>query len=423
MLQQDMDVNAGRYLNGTPMEELGREMLSLTVDIASGQLTAGEKAGHAQVQIWRDWAQSNDTKLTELEERSLPGGQPIPVKSGLPRPDTRLTMMRTSQGLATDHVGLILPTSLCSVEVARMTAERLNEARLGRDRGLSRFVAFGHTEGCSSSNKNTISLFSRLMAAYATHPMTRHCLFLEHGCEVTHNDFFRRYLLQKGLNHKSFGWASVQMDGGIESVMQKIGSWFVGSIVNSTPATHEQVGVEALKVGIHTAGKIPDSVGKALAHFAVSIAGAGGTVVVPDNSGAITSDSFQEFITPGRNLAPTLAYGQTANTPGLHVMESQTRHWVETLTGLGATGVEIILAYSAGYPIQGHPMIPVIDFTDSQNRGARSSDLVLDGDEESWPLTLLQRVADVINHRYSPKLGMWGNVEFQITRGYLGISL
>ena len=31
MLSKDMDVNAGAYLDGTPMEELGESMLDLTV--------------------------------------------------------------------------------------------------------------------------------------------------------------------------------------------------------------------------------------------------------------------------------------------------------------------------------------------------------------------------------------------------------
>ena len=36
MLTKDMDVNAGAYLDGTPMEELGESMLDLTVDVALG---------------------------------------------------------------------------------------------------------------------------------------------------------------------------------------------------------------------------------------------------------------------------------------------------------------------------------------------------------------------------------------------------
>ena len=43
MLEKDMDVNAGAYLDGTPMEELGESMLNVTVDVASGERSVGEK--------------------------------------------------------------------------------------------------------------------------------------------------------------------------------------------------------------------------------------------------------------------------------------------------------------------------------------------------------------------------------------------
>jgi hypothetical protein len=48
-----MDVNAGRYLDGVPMATLGDEVLDMTLKAASGKRTAGEKAGHAQVQVRR----------------------------------------------------------------------------------------------------------------------------------------------------------------------------------------------------------------------------------------------------------------------------------------------------------------------------------------------------------------------------------
>src|SRR3954470_3820974 len=66
LLQHEMDVNAGRYLDGTPMEQLGTEAFELTVRVASGERTAGEKAGHSQVQLWRDWRQTDGNRLNEL---------------------------------------------------------------------------------------------------------------------------------------------------------------------------------------------------------------------------------------------------------------------------------------------------------------------------------------------------------------------
>jgi len=44
-----MDVNAGEYLDGTPLPELGKRLFELIRRVASGQRTTGEKAGHYQV--------------------------------------------------------------------------------------------------------------------------------------------------------------------------------------------------------------------------------------------------------------------------------------------------------------------------------------------------------------------------------------
>src|ERR687897_1041843 len=82
LLSKDMDVNAGAYLDGTPMKELGRETFERTLRAASGEKTVGERAGHAQVSIWRDWKQTSDENLEKLENTPEPDGQPLAIKPG-----------------------------------------------------------------------------------------------------------------------------------------------------------------------------------------------------------------------------------------------------------------------------------------------------------------------------------------------------
>src|SRR5215203_3863695 len=72
LLSRDMDVNAGAYLDGTPMDELGQETFERTLRAASGERTVGERAGHSQVSIWRDWKQTSDEHLDLLENRQEP---------------------------------------------------------------------------------------------------------------------------------------------------------------------------------------------------------------------------------------------------------------------------------------------------------------------------------------------------------------
>lgn len=47
-MSEDMDVNAGRILSGTPLAEVGAEIFDLALDVAQGQKTASEALGHAE---------------------------------------------------------------------------------------------------------------------------------------------------------------------------------------------------------------------------------------------------------------------------------------------------------------------------------------------------------------------------------------
>ncbi|HTO04976.1 MAG TPA: UxaA family hydrolase, partial [Opitutus sp.] len=58
LLIHEMDINAGRYLDGESMDTLAAESFELLIATASGQKTRGEHAGHSQVSLWRNWQQT-----------------------------------------------------------------------------------------------------------------------------------------------------------------------------------------------------------------------------------------------------------------------------------------------------------------------------------------------------------------------------
>ena len=218
LLKRDMDVNAGAYLDGESMDALGEKMLATTLDIASGAKSAGESAGHAQVQLWRNWRiEEGETRQNyrgEVEQY----GKPHVLPGVAPGPAMPLDLPR---------IGLILPTSLCSGQIAQMAVDRLNAGSLGNELGLDRFVSLVHTEGCGASSGPSEELFIRTMAGYLLHPTVRYAFLLEHGCEKTHNDYFSRYLKKNDIDVDRFGWASIQADGGIENVLHLIEDWFL----------------------------------------------------------------------------------------------------------------------------------------------------------------------------------------------------
>ena len=441
LLANEMDVNAGRYNDGMEMDALGAETFELALDIASGQRSKGELAGHAQVSVWREWPRTSTAGLRELGDRPEPDGRPVPVREA-PPVAVAFDGVRTERGVATDQLALVMPTSLCSGQVARLIAEDL-DANPPPWSDVSRFVALVHTEGCGSNN--AAELYLRTMLGHLVHRSVRHAILLEHGCEQTHNDAVRHYLAERGFSADEFGWASVQMDGGIANVRAKVAGQLEAMAAARAPAggpeasevpdggtahARETVGAAELRVALAANGPLPEAAGEAFGRLAAGLVAAGATVVVPDNAGLLGSAAFREAaFPPGAGVpAASLAFGQPADERGFHVMEAPTENPVETFTGLGATGVEVMLCHVGRTSLQAHPMIPLVQVSADASlaeRYAGDLDRVLTLDRSAAGLVeeLAVLVADAASRRYLPRLWSRGVTEFQLTRGRLGLSM
>ncbi len=436
LLSRDMDVNAGRYLDGTSMDDLGAETLELTRRAASGERTVGEKAGHAQVQLWRDWRQTGPGKVEEISRRPQPAGRPLALRRGSSTPpalDLTYPAYASPGGPVADRIGLILPTSLCSGQIGQIAAARLNRRNAPGQAAAgspNRYVALAHTEGCGFSGGHTGDLYVRTVLGYLRHPQAAETLLLEHGCEKTHNDYFRHELTAAGLDLDRYGWASIQLDGGIDAVLEKIDDWFAARLAGADAPTRLTAGASDLRIGLLSAGGLSTQAARQFGRLAAAIVVAGGTVVVPENAALLSSDAFlNETAGDGPHL-PTLAYGQAladAEEPrGLHIMETPTEHWTETVTGLGGAGVEAILAHVGSHPIEGHPLVPVLQVTSEEHvaqQFADDMDTLLEGHPDGWPQQLAGLLAQTLGGQRQPKATRSGNIDFQFTRGLLGISL
>eukprot|EP01087_Luapelamoeba_hula_P012413 TRINITY_DN3460_c0_g1_i3.p1 TRINITY_DN3460_c0_g1~~TRINITY_DN3460_c0_g1_i3.p1 ORF type:complete len:927 (+),score=96.57 TRINITY_DN3460_c0_g1_i3:1250-4030(+) len=498
LMHNDMDVNAGAYLDGRTMAEIGQEMLDLTIRIASGERSKGESAGHSQVQIWRNWEQSKPGHFEKLaaqyqEIRNRLTGPVQPSGFNLKENTATLTLdsaavdaltfrgfHKDAQGESwtTNQIALILPTSLCSGQVADIIAAHMNEKYLGKfmdhESGIrqkdqlsvpvTRFVALPHTEGCGCGGGAGAreELFFQTLFGYLVHPMVKNAVLLEHGCEATHNHYFmhRMEQIDKNLIQK-FGWASVQMDGGIESAKKHVEKWFVdkwnlkidGDDVECSPEAKllvRGVGLSHLRLGLVVPPNtvVPPLVGKAFAEITRLIVDRGGTVVVPEGTALLSTPSYINEIVNTQIVEPSLLYGQSfvvgpdTRIGRFHVMQCPTHHWVETITGLGATGVEIIVSFigEKRAPLQANPLIPVIQATTSaqatqpselraEDAFLRDFDIVFQNDQvqgtssETITAPLLGLVLDVASGTKQPRMFGVGNCDFQLTRGDLGVSL
>jgi altronate dehydratase len=462
LLPGEMDFNCGRFQDGEDMGALGAELFALMVRTCSGeQPSKGERAGHSQVSIWREWTQTGfaedgeggggggaeareaaakmaaaaagasngvggkgddqtvDGDRMRAQAASLlarlhhpvvaalekAGGVPVALHAATTAAAAAdagasdragsshvVQALQFATGLAAgrepalDAVGLVLPTSLCSSQIAVLIAERMNAAiaaaaAAGADGSAApfgsilRFVALPHTEGCGCGTiGEDASLYEDVLLGHLTHPSVASALLLEHGCEMKHNDLWHQQLAKAGMSAEQYGWASVQIDGGIDAAYAKAQAWFVAHPARAAPVSG---GLGALRLALMAAERLPAAVGALFAAVARVVVEAGGTVVVPSNSALLRNTAFLDELLECKDVVPTLAFGGRVGSasasrrepprPGLHVMSSTTLHWVEQLCGLGAARCNIALAY-APTPKQGHPMMPVVQVAAARPR-------------------------------------------------------
>jgi altronate dehydratase len=423
LLSNEMDVNAGRYNDGMEMAELGKETFELVRRVASGERSKGEAAGHSQVSIWREWRQQDNSQLAAIRAQPKPTGEPLPVVFAAPLA-LQWHAYQTERGVACDRIGLVMPTSLCSGQVAELVAADLN-ARGGLPGGLSRFVALAHTEGCGAANAD--ELYLQTMVGHLRHPFTQRALLLEHGCEKTHNDAIRHWFVEHGEDTDGFGYASVQLDGGIEKVRERIVAWFTESLGKMVVAQPVVATTEQLRLAVLSSGQLDAFSKRCLITVCSGVVSAGGTVVLPANDALLRCPEFRRSLLQHADAwHATLAYGQPVPQSGLHVMHAPTDDQSETVTGLGGTGVELMLAGIGAGTLQAHPMIPMLQVSGEAvvvERHKADLDLVLSGTEAAAIQSLCESMVATLSRRYVPKLRAAGNVRFQLTRGELGVSL
>jgi altronate dehydratase len=529
ILSNDIDVNAGQYLDGNiGLEELGEAVFQQMIRVASGELSVGEKCGHHQVQIWRDWpgkaccADDEETlkgavitddwrdERPDLERdgKALTVGK-AGLRSALSARKWMALPITNDLGTveyATDGIGLLLPTSLCSGQAGNMIAKRLHDrfvvkasseaavvakpaagekafrttttvthvdgtkstiTTTGPVRGaatkqkpppFSRIVAIPHTEGCGSSGGDSEDLANRTLIHHLLHPNVRYSVLLEHGCEKTHNDAFQNEITKAGRGTDQFDYLSLQLDGGVEKCYAASAGHFSSAFNRMPLQERTEVGLDKLSIGVISRDPVPEHVQKALATLVRAIIEAGGNVVCagtvvapgpfvvdlfeggdagPTDGRAVRDEETGELVAP-----KTLGYGQLPGESGLHIMQTSSSHFVEMLTGVVGTGVGLVLAYAAR-PVQSHPMIPTAQFGLARGSNSWSGEGIPDtalaagvdvmlpkpaadagtAEEDATATTLMDLVLSVASGEREPVAMTVGNTDFQLSRGFTGISL
>ncbi len=425
LLNGDIDVNAGRYLDGESLDSLGEKTMELTQKVLSGEKSSGENAGHSQVNLWRDWYKEGSLELSSLKSEDALAGIPLPLRYQSKKTPLFYEAIHSGEDYNPEQIGLVLPTSLCSAEVSKMLAERLTEQKIGQDQGISRFVALAHTEGCGCSSGTSMEMFIRTMLNHLLHPNVRMAVSLEHGCEKTHNAYMRQELEKLSGTSKKVGWFSIQLDGGIDNVLQKATAWCQANTALLKTSASKKVDAKNIRVGLLIRGPLPEFLENILIAFCQRLLDAELSLIIPENSTLLQSLATREIIADSQ-LKPTLAYGQQALEPGLHVMAISSATLEETMTGMGGSGVQIIFSFLKNHPISAHPMIPVVQATWEGKRAnpvQNDFDLILPQDSSQGSAQLIKMLEQVLSREYIPKNNARQNNVYQISRGMRGISL
>lgn len=445
LLRHEMDIDAGRYLTGTPMDVLARDGYDLSVDVASGRRTAGERAGHSQVSIWREWRQTGPRQgiaispdgraaraLGELpaEDRdAVLEGLPVPVEQPgalPPAPDLGFEGLGGEGRPVPEQVALLLPTSLCSGQIALQLARRAEEERWLGDT-VSRVVALPHTEGCGVTSGAAEETFVRTMIGHLVHPHVRLGLLLEHGCEKTHNDYFRHRLVEAGADPDRYGWASIQADGGIAAVSERVRDWITTAVRPLERLEKKPASLAEVALGLELRGPVSPDATRSLALVGSWVVAAGGTVLLSSRGALLGDTDFRRLAFGSTDqVAPTLAHGQRPETPGWHVMRMPGTDWLETATGMVASGAQMVLAHVTGGSITSPRMVPLVQVTsdrETADRFGEDLDAVLTGHAEEMAKGAVDALRAVASREVEPRARVAGDVGFQITRGLLGTSM
>ena len=210
----------------------------------------------------------------------------------------------------------------------------------------------------------------------------------------------------------TFGWASLQADGGIAAARAKVAAFFRSRVPTTAPA---RVDAELLRLGVAllvappsahdgappsaleggggahdgaapahahdgahtpTTALLPDRVALVFAQL-TSLMARRGLVVIPVGSPLLLNTAFLEgalaetaratlsFAACPRRRAQDGAFAPSSEAHsggGLHVMATPSQRFVEILSGVGGTGVHMALAWCArGAPMpSGHPLLPLL---------------------------------------------------------------
>lgn len=423
LMADDIDINAGQYLEGQSMDALTRSSLDQVIHIASGQRTLGEQRNQNIDLLWRQkFFKSAPTQTADSFPSQL-DGTPLQTETAAATP-VSIHFEGIQQGdtvLPRERIGLLIPTVGCSIATAEQATQRLSNERSKAPTRLDRYVTLSNTEGCGTTTGAEILNF---ILSYANHPKVDRCAFISLGCEMVSlsyikslmrgdNEGFPEIAAQAkalGITPEQFGWLTIQACGGTAGTIDAIIDWFAQQH-SALPTRKTATGTtKDVRLALHASNPVPDEDAQTLGKFAAGIIQGGGTIVLMDTGHLLASQVFRHSLGITQTTA-NLAFAQTATQKGLFIMQQITANPMEAVTGLGASS-DLILNYADHQAIAAHALTPTLNLS-----GSKSSE-DFDGTlQQLGESGLAKLIGQVLSNTYTPRQNANGCTGNQVPRG------
>jgi altronate hydrolase len=387
--------------------------------------------------------------------------------------------VRENGNVGTRNYIAVIPTSMCASEVSNQVASNFdNEEFFKKYENIDGVVSLAHTEGCGCGAGLQIDRTMQVLKGFALHPNVHSVLFIDLGCEQTSYDVMSKYINNNISNDKKdIKWITIQENGGVEDTIDKSIKIVNDFLDSANSCFREDVSISNLILGTECGGSDRFSgitanplIGKVADKI---IYGGGKSILseVPEMLGVYdmffkrfssleVADKFQKAvdwyldisqrlnINISHNVVPAnvqgglinsyikslgavmkggetriedvLEYAEPIKKDGLSIMQGPGND-LESLTGIVATGANII-CFSTGYgTITGNAITPVIKIssnTQTYEKLKKDMDFnagkILDGEDmEEVSEELLDKVIAVASGEktWSQK---WKQKQFQI---------
>lgn len=337
---------------------------------------------------------------------------------------------RANNQVGTRNYIAVIPTSMCASEVANQVARAFDTEEFFKTyQNIDGVVSLAHTEGCGCGAGMQIDRTMNTLKNFALHANVHSVLFIDLGCEQTNYNVMHKYLHKNGNASKKIEWITIQENGGIEETIQKSKEIIKSFLNDANSCYREEVPVSYLVYGTECGGSDRFSgitanplIGKVADHI---IYGGGKAILseVPEMLGVYDMffDRFASMEVAGKfqkavnwymdiaqkldvnisnNVVPAnvqgglinsyikslgavmkggstriedvLEYGESILKNGLSIMQGPGND-LESVTGLTASGANII-CFSTGYgTVTGSAITPVIKISSNTNTFSKLS--------------------------------------------------